>query len=50
VKALHDKAKIVLSDSYFGSPAAPEAAVSKPTPGAPAVKPTAAAPAAPAKK
>ena len=57
VKALHDKAKIVLDESYFGSPAAPEAAASKPTPGAPAVKPIAkpavaapAAPAAPAKK
>ena len=50
VKALHDKAKIVLSDSYFGTPAAPDAAAAKPTPGAPAVKPAVAAPAAPAKK
>ena len=50
VTALHDKAKIVLSDSYFGTPAAPDAAAAKPTPGAPAVKPAVAAPAAPAKK
>jgi parvulin-like peptidyl-prolyl isomerase len=50
VKALHDNAKIMLSDSYFGSPAAPEATASKPTPGTPAVtiKPAAAAPAKPA--
>jgi parvulin-like peptidyl-prolyl isomerase len=44
VKALHDKAKIVLSDSYFGTPAAPEATGARPTPGAPAVKPAVAAP------
>jgi peptidyl-prolyl cis-trans isomerase C len=46
VKALHDKAKIELSDSYFGAPAAPEAAGAKPTPGTPAVKPAVAKPAA----
>jgi parvulin-like peptidyl-prolyl isomerase len=51
VKALHDKAKIVLSESYFGSPAPAEAAPgatagAKPVPGTPAVKPAA----APAKK
>lgn len=51
IKALHDKAKITLSDSYFGAPAAPEAAGARPTPGTPAVKPVAApAVAAPAKK
>jgi parvulin-like peptidyl-prolyl isomerase len=58
VKALHDKAKIVLNDSYFGSPAAqegtPGAVGAKPTPGTPAVKPAVAAPkpaaAAPVKK
>jgi parvulin-like peptidyl-prolyl isomerase len=49
VKALHDKAKIVLSESYFGSPAPAEgapgaAAGAKPVPGTPAVKPAAAAP------
>ena len=44
VKALHDKAKIVLSDSYFGPAAAPDAAGAKPTPGTPAAKPAAAAP------
>ena len=54
VKALHDKAKIVLNDSYFGSPAAAEGtpgatAGARPVPGTPAVKP-AAAPATPAKK
>jgi parvulin-like peptidyl-prolyl isomerase len=46
VKALHDKAKIELSDSYFGAPAAPEAGA-KPAPGTPAAKPAAAKPAAP---
>jgi len=53
VKALHDKAKIVLNDSYFGAPTAPEAPGAKPAPGTPAVKPAAPAPkpaaAAPAK-
>jgi parvulin-like peptidyl-prolyl isomerase len=44
VKALHDKANIVLSDSYFGAPAAPDAAGAKPTPGTPAARPAAAAP------
>jgi parvulin-like peptidyl-prolyl isomerase len=51
VKALHDKAKIVLSESYFGSPApaagTPGATTgAKPVPGTPAVKPAT----APAKK
>ncbi len=51
VKALHDKARITLSESYFGAPAAPEAAGARPAPGTPAVKPAAApAAAAPAKK
>ncbi len=45
VKALHDKAKITLSESYFGAPVAPEAAGARPAPGTPAAKP-AAAPAA----
>lgn len=47
VKALHDKTKIVLDESYFGPPAAPEAAGARPAPGTPAAKPAAAA--APAK-
>lgn len=42
VKALHDKAKITLSDSYFGAPAPAEAGDAKPVPGTPAVKPAAA--------
>ncbi len=51
VKALHDKAKITLSDSYFGAPAAAEAAGARPVPGTPAAKSAAApAAAAPAKK
>lgn len=54
VKALHDKAKIVLSDSYFGPATPPESAGAKAVPGTPAIKPVAAAPkpavAAPAKK
>jgi parvulin-like peptidyl-prolyl isomerase len=44
VKALHDKANIALSESYFGSPAAPDAPGAKPAPGTPAVKPATAAP------
>jgi len=44
VKALHDKAKIVLNDSYFGTPTAGEAVPGgtvRPTPGTPAAKPAA---------
>jgi len=41
VKAMHDQAKIVLDESYFGAPAAPAAADAKPAPGTPAAKPAA---------
>jgi len=46
VKVLHDQAKITLSESYFGKPAAAETAPAKLTPGTPAPKPAAAKPAA----